>query len=356
MSEQLLRPGASVNFVDEIRGHVIEWVDASGALLSRGDRLYEVTELRLPRKEDLLFSLPLGALRAAIARWRPAQRLTRSIFYNVYRLPDRSVFFSFGRHMGIWRNGEIAWVTGAARPMRCLRGAIAMLPDGTLYLGEYDRNPERRAVRIYRLSAGSTRLEIAHEFPPGAVRHVHGVYLQPGERRIFCATGDLGRECRILVTEDLFRTLETVGMGDESWRAVSLAFTGSRMVYGTDAEFVPNCIYAINLQGGARRRLAEVDGPVYYSAPLGKHLLLSVTAEGCPSQPLNQGTLWMVDHDLQVQRIASYPKDAWPRQFMFGTFHFALGPGRTANDPRAYAFLHGLAGPDRRTVAVSVMD
>jgi len=341
-----------VELVDGIRGYVVEWVDAAGALLSRGHRIYEMAGVRRPEEEDLLFSLPLGWVRAAMVRWRPAQRLTRSIFYNVYRLPDGGVFFSFGRTLGLWRKGAVTGLTGAARPMRCLRGAIAMLPDGTLYLGEYDRNPERRAVRIYRLPAGTARLEVAYEFPAGAVRHVHGLYLQPDTKRIFCTTGDLGKECRLLVTQDGFRTLETVGMGDESWRAVSVGFLGPKIVYGTDAEFVQNRVYAFDGRSGSRECLGDVDGPVYYTARMGQHLLLAVTAEGCPSQPVNQATLWRVTEDLKVQRVASYAKDAWPRQFMFGSFHFALGPGDGKGD-QAYAFLHGLAGPDGRTVLVT---
>jgi hypothetical protein len=347
-----LSPLPRVEFVDAIRDYVVEWVDAAGALLSRAHRIYEVAGVRRPREEDLLFSVPLGLVQVAIARWRPAQRLTRSIFYNVYRLPDGAVFFSFGRTLGIWRKGAVVVLTGAARPMRCLRGAIAMLPDGTLYLGEYDRNSERRAVRIYRLPAGAVHLEVAYEFPAGAVRHVHGLYLQPGSRRIFCATGDLGKECRLLVTEDGFRTLDTVGMGDESWRAVSVGFLGPKIVYGTDAEFVQNRIYAVDSRSGNRESLADVDGPVYYTARIGPQLLLAVTAEGCPSQPVNQGTLWRVTENFKVQRIASYAKDAWPRQFMFGTFHFALGPG-AGRDNQIYAYLHGLSGPDGRTVLVT---
>jgi hypothetical protein len=207
-------------------------------------------------------------------------------------------------------------------------------------------------VRIYRLPGGASHLEVAYEFPAGAVRHVHGLYPEPGGRRIFCTTGDLEKECRLLVTEDGLRTLETVGTGDESWRAVSVGFLGSKIVYGTDAEFVQNRIYAVDGRSGARECLAEIDGPVYYTTRSGPNLLLAVTAEGCPSQPVNQGSLWRVTDGLEVQRVASYAKDAWPRQFMFGTFHFALGPG-AGRDSRAYAFLHGLAGPDGRTVAVN---
>ena len=344
---------AKVIFLDEIRTYVVEWVDAIGLLISHGHRLYAVARLQRPTEEDLLFSLPFSALRAAFVSWRPTQRLTRSIFYNVYRLPDGAVFFTFGRQMGIWRAGEITWISGALRPMRCLRGSIAMEPNGTLYLGEYDRNRERRSVRIYCLPAGSTTMEVAHEFGAGAVRHVHGLYRQPNTHHIWCTTGDIGQECRILVTEDRFKTLHTIGMGDESWRAVSLSFLGSTIVYGTDAEFVSNHIYALDTKNADRRCLSEVDGPVYYSSPLGPHLLFSVTAEGCPGQPLNQASLWMVTENLDVSRIVSYRKDAWPRPFMFGTIHFSLGPGES-RQPQAYAFLHGLAARDGHSMSVTV--
>jgi hypothetical protein len=183
---------------------------------------------------------------------------------------------------------------------------------------------------------------------------VHGIYPEPGSARLWCLTGDVGRECRIAVTDDDFRSLTTVGCGDESWRAVSLAFLGGTVVYGTDAEFRQNHFYTIDPASGRRERLAPVDGPVYFNSSLAEGALFSVTAEGCPSQAVNQASLWWVSPVGGIHRLCSYPKDRWHRALMFGMILFALGPGLGSGPSRAIGRLHALAQTRGRSIEVTL--
>jgi hypothetical protein len=223
--------------------------------------------------------------------------------------------------------------------------------SGNAYFGEYDLNPGRGEMCIYCLPVGSTRAEIAHVFPAQSIRHIHGVFYETGRQRLWCTTGDRGGECRICVTDDGFRTVTVVGAGNETWRCVGLSFGQNEAIYGTDAEFQPNHLYWLDTRTGDRTPITEVDGPVYYTARRGDAHFFGTTAEGCPSQAVNAASIWSVDRMGEPTRLATWRKDLWPKVFMHGTLHFALGPPDT--DSPLLCYLHGLAGKDECTIVVT---
>ena len=94
-----------------------------------------------------------------------------------------------------------------------------------IYYGEYFSNNNRDdKVNIYRFSKKTFENKIVYSFPPKSIRHVHGIYKDPFTKYFYVLTGDLPNECGIYISKDKFKTLELVGGGDESWRAVSLVF------------------------------------------------------------------------------------------------------------------------------------
>lgn len=331
-----------------LAGFAVEWAEPERLLVSRRNRLYRT---QAPGgRLSLLAEFPAPRWKASLARLRPAQRALRFLFYNVLALGDGTLFTSFDRSLGRLVDGRFLPIEGLARPFRVLRSACALGDDGCVYLGEYFDNSEREAVHVYRYVPGAGRLEVAYRFPPGAVRHVHGIYHDPQTGWLWCLTGDRGDECRICRTGDGFTTLETVGQGDESFRSVSAQFTERAIYYATDAEFRTNVLYRIDRISGERTALAELDGPVYYSAAVGGELFFGVTAELCPSQIGRSATLWHVSDATPPTRVVSFEKDAWPRRsFQFGILHFSRGPGQDGG-----FFLHGLAlaGADNRTFFV----
>lgn len=310
-----------------LRDCTVEWVGPAEALVSRGRVLYRASgpERRLRR----IAVLPAASWRAAAAGSRLMARLLRLSFYNAIPLPDGDIFFSFGRDMGVLRDGHVAAVRGAPRECRVLRSACSLEPDGTVAFGEYFANHERdSAVHILTLPPGSTRVEVAHRFSAGEVRHVHGVFRDAYDGSLWCTTGDVGAECRIMRSTDRFTTIEVVGSGDESWRSVSLVFTADAIFYGSDAEVARNHIYRLDRKSGRREQLVEVDGPVYYSHAIGDDLFFGVTAELCPSQRGRAACLWHVSPECHCEAVACHEKDRWsPRYFLPGAFYFPAGPG-----------------------------
>lgn len=315
--------------VDEkpaLRGFTVEWAEPGDFILSRGNRLYRSAALTGPFEE--FASFPVPAWKAAAGRFRLPQRLLRHLFYNVLKLPGDELFLTFGKQIGVYRDGEMKTLAGMDRPCRVLRAACALDAHGDVYFGEYVPNTERGPIHIYRYQAGADSVEIVYTFESSAIRHVHGIYRDPFDGSLWCLTGDADSESRILRSDDGFKTVETIGTGDETWRAVSLQFTGEGIYYGMDAEFRSNHIFRIDRVTGERDDLGEVDGPVYYSHSIGSDLFFAVTAELCPSQIGNSATIWHVDTNGNLSKVVSYAKDAFDRRFfMHGTIHFSRGPG-----------------------------
>jgi hypothetical protein len=241
---------------------------------------------------------------------------------NVVPLGDGSIFVAFDKEVGVVKNSQYKKLDGLTRPCRVLRGGCAVDEKGDVYFGEYLANAERGSVRVYRYTPGDERVEVEHTFVAGEIRHVHGVYHDKFTGSLWCLTGDDEKECNFFRTTDGFKTLETVGSGDESWRAVSVLFSESSLFYGTDAEFRDNSIYSFDRMSGERESLGTVNGTVFYSKEVNGDLFFTTTAENAPSQAENVAALWLVANG-ECRPLAKFKKDRWHASlFQFGTIHF----------------------------------
>ena len=197
-------------------------------------------------------------------------------------------------------------------------------------------------MRVYKYPTGGDRLEISYTFPAGSIKHIHGLYFDKYEDSIFCLTGDVDNECRVIRSKDGFVTIETVGKGDETWRAVSILFDKEHFYYGTDAEFHSNQIFRVNRETLTRNALGAVNGTVFYSKRIGDDLFFTTTAENAPSQKGNVAAIWHVGPNGKCEKLASFEKDRWHSSlFMFGTIHF---PYLNTVDDRLYFSLVGVNG------------
>lgn len=330
-----------------LRGYSVEWLGPDEMIVSRRNQLY-----RRRNREPLAAwgSVPSMWWERAASQLRPLQRLLRAMVYNVVVQDAETLLVTYGRSVWLCRDGRFEPVRGLLRPCRVLRGGLAVDRGGRAYFGEYLTNRARTAMRVYCLEPRSARAEVVHEFPAGTVRHIHGIYHDPWSGALWCLTGDFGAECRMLMTQDRFRSLEVVGMGDESWRCVSLLFTPTHVFYATDAEFERNRVYRLERTSGHREQLGELDGPTYYTHACGGDLFFAVTAELCPSQHGRSASLWCLDSRGELRRLTGFEKDSLPvNLFLPGTLHLPAGPGRSDE-----FYLHGvgLRGADGRTFRV----
>lgn len=242
---------------------------------------------------------------------------------NIIPMKNGELFVTFDKSVGIVRDGKFQELRGLSRPCRVLRSACAIDQNGDIFFGEYLANEERGEMRVYKYSPGADSIEIVHTFPPNSIRHIHGLYFDEFTQSVFCLTGDKEAECLILRSFDGFKTTETLGEGDETWRAVSVLFNKKYFYYGTDAEFRANHIYRVNRENLERENLGEVSGTVFYSKKLGEDLFFTTTAEDAPSQKERVAALWHVDSDGKKSEITKFKKDFLNGTlFMWGTIHF----------------------------------
>ena len=331
-----------------IGSYVVEWADSRGYILSKLNRLYFSADLNPPYRFIGAFPAPL--LQRILARNRVAQRALRFMYYNVIGITSERIFVTFQKSLGVFENGEFSAIFGQLRPSKVLRGGCALDDRGGIYLGEYFSNDTRHEVNVYYLAPDSHKLEVVHVFEPGAIRHIHGLHFDPYEKHVWVVTGDRGSECRILRTKDHFKTLEVVGQGDETWRAVCMVFRKDAFYYATDAEFQQNHVRKIDRKTLESSALFEVDGPVYYAKDISDHIFFGSTAEGAEIQKQNRACLWSVDNQDNSQMVASYDKDIFPNIFMPGTLHFPLG-----NDGHNRLLFNcvGLSGVDNQTMEIT---
>jgi hypothetical protein len=329
-----------------LRGYCAEWVGPDGLILSRAERLFAADSLEPPFRP--LASFPGPWWKNLPSRLRLGQRVLRWMYYNVVGLDSDTAFLTFGKSLGVLRGGRVELLDPQlARPTRVLRGGCGVTPDGEVFFGEYVPNPERGPIRIYSYSRASNKVRVARQFAAGEIRHIHGIFWDRHEGALWMTAGDVGGECRIVRSRDGFQTMDVVGSGDETWRAVSLQFTADAFYYGTDAEFRANSLYRVDRHTGERTELAQVPQTVFYSQSVGDDLFFGTTAE-LGSRP--ESAVWRVG-GRSAERVVGYNKDIHHRiLFMYGTLHFPLGAAY-----RDSLLVHGVAlsGADNRTFRIS---
>lgn len=339
----------TVKEILELKGYTVEYAEAGNFYLSRRNILYRSGFLKPPFEQIAVIDAPLW--KQAASRFRLAQRLLRFQVTNVIPLANGDLFVTFDKSVGIVRNGEFQALKNLFRPCRVLRSACAVNRAGDIFFGEYLANDERGEMRIYKYAAGSDALETIYTFPPKSIKHIHGLYFDEYSKAIFCLTGDDEKECQILRSFDEFQTMEIVGHGDETWRAVSVLFSEKAFFYGMDAEFRANHIYKLKRENFERKSLGEVSGTVFYSKQIGADLFFTTTAENAPSQTENVAALWQVSADESLKKLISFKKDRWhPTFFQFGTIHF---PCVNKLKDRLYFHLVGVE-EDNRTFCIEL--
>lgn len=338
-------------------GYVPEWLDDDGGIwLSRGPRVFHAAGLGKELTETGRVGLsPLASL---IALSHYGRRLLRLSFYNLVPRDDGSLFIAFNKTLAVLhRDGSIVPVKGLQKSFRVLRGGVAKTDDGTIYFGEYVLNHERSdPINIYRLPRQGSTAEVVHTFGPGEVRHVHSVRWDSYGRCLWVCCGDRPSECRIMRTRDGFRTLETMGAGDESWRALQPVFTERSIFFANDAEFEANALFRLDRETFARGKVADIDGPSYYGATVPGGAAYATTVELCPSQKETSAVIWSVfDEQGTARPIARYSKDLFGLKVFVHLFQagMVLFPAGTASNAVPFTGT-GLSGLNERMFVLRV--
>jgi hypothetical protein len=180
---------------------------------------------------------------------------------------DRLYTFDLDNEFGVASHVEEFKKLNATPPLKS--GIAAHEKSECFYFGEYI-NGKKEAVRIFRIKNRGTEIEVAYEFPLGDIQHVHGIFYDTYRNRLWVTTGDKDNECGIFFSDDEFTTLEKLGGGDQSWRAVSVIPTATDLFWGMDAgkdapSSAINKIYKYNFDKSERTEEAIIGNPAYHS-------------------------------------------------------------------------------------------
>lgn len=303
---------------------------------------------------------PLGRFPLSLPRdffgWnRPMARASRADKCNLY-------VNSEGRVLGI--RAHTAYSVGPGGRLTklleiqgdcVLHRGISEDTEGWTYFGEYFRNPQRAAVRIWRVSPDMQTHELAHEFAPRRIRHVHCVLRDPFDpEALWVTVGDYAGECYLLRTRDRFRSLESFGDGTQIWRAVVLFFTPDHVGWLTDSHLDQN--HACRMDRGSHKlEVGErVPCSTWYGLTTtdGLHVAFTTVERG-PAIQRNESVVLVSQDAYHWEEVGSYRKDAWwpPRLFKFGVISCPSGP--MASDD-IYLSGEGLVGLDGVSLHVSV--
>ncbi len=154
--------------------------------------------------------------------------------------------------------------------------------SGTIYYGEYPTGvlAHGETVRIWRSRDEGRTWGTAHEFAPGAVRHVHAVQWDAIGNALWVATGDKDAECRIGYSRDGGATFTWIGEGSQSFRAVSFLFTPLAVSWAMDSPAAPT--HLVRWERATDRVDVSpqlLPSPAYYATPLGGERGLFTLAE-----------------------------------------------------------------------------
>lgn len=289
-------------------------------------------------------SFPFSYPRDLFAFSRPTARAMRSDKCNIFI--NRT-----GRILGIRAGWVYVINEGSVSPLfpiqgDCvLHGSITEDQEGNIYFGEYFMNPERRPVRIWRVSADLKRWEVAHEF--NAIRHIHGVYCDPYNDHDFWVTvGDFEGECHILRTSDNFISFSKYGDGSQVWRAVQLFFTRDHVNWLTDSNLEPNHACRMSRKTGVLEIGQALDASAWYgcSTREGVHMAFTTIERG-PAIKSNESSVLVSLDAFRWEKVFAFKKDFWkPVQvFKYGVISCPSGQ-MSVND--LYLSGEGLIGLD----------
>ena len=180
-------------------------------------------------------------------------------------------------------------------PPRCTAAAAPCVPTGWCILANATATATAGPCIFIAGIPRSRGWKLPTPFRAKVFRGVYTVYAHPEDNALWVCTGDLRGECRILRTDDGFRSLEVIGAGDETWRAVNVHPVGGKICYASAGERLLNRVYRLDPTSGSRDDVGEVGGPVRDSLGIDNDLIFAVQGTRCNCNPEGEAALWHLD-------------------------------------------------------------
>ncbi len=321
--------GGSLQTIGEFPGHFPLCFDGSVLYSAKESGIYRWKDLESPSPERV-GTLPRDPVAKALGRVRSMTRMFRLGISHLIVARGRSVAVAeksvYVSHESLdrWRPiGSLSRGRALApggRPMRF--GVDAR--DGEALIGEYRSNPARSDVTLFAV-AGEELTE-RWTFPAGSVRHIHAVQSDPYSQDTWVATGDYGRECRILRSRDGMRTAELIGCGDQTWRTASFVFDEHAIYWGMDSPLERCFVFRLERTGYERVVIGELPGPIWHASSNRSGWLAFATGVE-PSHRYREPYAYLyAGRSSGLHEVARFQKDRMSmRWFQPGLISFPIG-------------------------------
>jgi hypothetical protein len=208
-----------------------------------------------------------------------------------------------------------------------------------IYFGEYFSNEKRECVNIYMIAADSAVIDCVYTFQKNIIRHIHGIYYDKYENKLWYVTGDEDHECIIGYTDNAFKNVHNVLYGKQQFRAVKMFFFRDYIIYGTDTPKEQNYLYKINRIDYCVSKIISVEGSIIYGVQIGESCFISTTVEPSAVNNYKKSVLYFSGDGLSWVRVCEYEKDQYSMKYLqFGSIIFPK-----YNSVSEYLYFYGRA-------------
>jgi len=267
-----------------------------------------------------------------LARIRSVRHLLRLGVHHLLRLPSGEFLVVVRKRAYLVnRAGKTQLVFRFERGNKPGSKGVCVTPGGDIFMAEYAVNGARTLpMLLHRSRNGGRSFETVHEFRPGEIAHYHFVQWDRYGDCLWMGTGDTDGECLLYRSTDGGDNWTQVGGGNQSWRAVGLAFRPEAVYWGTDAGWTagphPNHVMRLDRNTGTVEKVLEVQGPCHGNATLRDGtLLISTGVERGENEKDEYAHLWASRDGTTWEELTRFKKDMWFRNLQFGVIRFPVG-------------------------------
>ncbi len=277
-------------------------------------------------------TIPSTFLDRITAKFRILSRLFRTDKCNVFVINEEDLTLLIIRRGIVYYFKKGAGLIEKLQLKNCrnlMHIDICRLPNGVICFGEYGNNKERFPVPIYCSRDEGQNWEVAYEFSMGAIKHIHNLKYDNYTDTIWCCTGDLVGECKLVIFDLQFNKLKEIGDGSQNYRTCDLIFQKDSVIWLMDSHIETSYVVKLNRKSELIEILSPLPGPVWYCTRLlnGQHIAATTVEHGY-SMKHKKAHLLISSNDAETwTSIKSFDKDYYyPLDFFkYGAIGFPIG-------------------------------
>lgn len=181
------------------------------------------------------------------------------------------------------------------------------------YYGTYHSGGSDKPIGIYS-SSDLINWECIYQFPIGSVRHIHGIFFQESEDRLYAATGDTDEESKVIYSNDYFKNHKILVSGTQMARIVNMIFRNDEAILFTDSPNTQNYVYKVPTSKESLQKYQissghKIDGPCFNVAERDEDIYFSTVAERSEINDDINVAIYKINNKNELTKIFSFERD-----------------------------------------------